>query len=36
MEKLEIDLVDTKTEVENHQSEETEPGILYDSRALAQ
>ena len=27
----EIDLVDTKPEDENHQREDTKPGILYDS-----
>ena len=31
MDKIEINLVDTKTEDENHQREETKPGILYDS-----
>ena len=30
MAKLEIDLVDTKTEDENHQRLDTKPGILYD------
>ena len=31
MAKLEIDLLDTSTEVENHQTEATKPGILHDS-----
>ena len=31
MAKIEIDLVDTKTEGENHKREDTKPGILYDS-----
>ena len=30
MAKLEIDLVDSKTEDENHQREDTKRGILYD------
>ena len=30
METLCIDLVDTKTEDENHQSEDTKRGIMYD------
>ena len=34
MAKLEIDFVDTKTEGENHQREDTKPGILYDSTVL--
>ena len=35
MEKLEIDLVDTKTEVENHQREDTKPGIFHDATIIA-
>ena len=31
MAKLEIYLVDTKTEVENHQTEDTKPGIFHDA-----
>ena len=31
MAKLEIDFVDTKTEGENHHTEDIKPGILYDS-----
>ena len=34
MAKLEIDLVNTKTEAENHQTEDTKPGILHDSTLL--
>ena len=34
MAKQEIDLVDSKTEGENHQREDTKPGILYDSTIL--
>ena len=34
METLCIDLIDTKTEDENLQREDTKPGILYDSTIL--
>ena len=35
MAKLEIDLVDTNTDVENHQTEDTKPGIFHDATKIA-
>ena len=35
MAKLEIDLVDMKTDVENHQTEDTKPGIFHDATNIA-
>ena len=35
MAKLEIDLVDMNTDVENHQTEDTKPGIFHDATKIA-